>query len=781
MLIRNTVTISHQAACMKTTMKCQKFAGKTRFLVAILLVTLQLTAYAQYYPAPKPVDPDKEPGLLNHLKNIRSGKEKIQLLLDLSNLNFNKPLKKETDLDRAMNFAAEASKLSKKLHSQSGYNDAQFFIADIFTEKNDMESAENILKSVNDTTRINLLLDLSFKYWLRENEKKEEDWKNALILAQQAKDLCIKLHQPEKEILALKDIAVVHADQGNPSAERELLEVIKKYRSIGYLNLHYTYSQLAELNFMRGNPGKALYYSLETIKSMKMTGDSIAAGDFYNWHAAICYNNDEYQKSIDYATLAINSYKIHAGKYNLTKFSIFGIIPKALRRLKRYKDALSYTQNMAKKYPLKNDADKIDYASIIGNIYRDMKEYDKAEGYFARVLELSKKQGVASVVLYLNLGQFYVESGRYTKARPYLYKALDFPENERSSSSERHLQYMLFLADSATGHYLQAIKHLNKNHQLNEAGLREAKDKEVQKLSIQFETAKKESEIKIKDQRISLLKQNARLEEGKLHQANLAKNITIGATLLSVMIMGLLYKQYRNKQKNNLIITQKNEQLRRLLQEKEWLIKEVHHRVKNNLHTVISLLEVQAAYLEDDALKALENSRNRIYAMSLIHQKLYQSDDVKTIDMAIYIPEMVQYLSDSFDIAGQIHFRLKIDPLNLDVAYAIPLALIINEAVTNSIKYAFPGKSKGEISISLSDHEGQIKLELADNGIGMDSNIPNTEQDSLGLDLMKGLSKDINAEISFNTNYGTTIIVIFKQEELYYTDDFLIRQGTMEI
>jgi two-component sensor histidine kinase len=752
--------------------------------VIVLLVALHLTAFGQYYPAPNPVNPSREPGLLYHLKNSQSDREKIRLLLDLCNINFNKPLKKPVDLNRAMVFAKEASQLSIKLGDQSGYNDAQLFMADIFTVKDNMKAAEGILPLVNDTSRINLLLNLSFKYDIRnqtiDGVNKEEDYKKAVLFAEQAKELSIKYHRPEKEILALKDIALVNVDQGNPSAESELLEVIKKYKAIGYLYLHYTYSKLAVLYFFRSNPAKALYYSLQTIKSMKMTGDSTAAGDFYTDLAVICIDNDEFQKGIDYATMAINSYKIHAGASNLSDVTIFGVIPKGLRKLKRYPEALSYINEKIKKYPPRNNADKIIYASIIGNIYRDMKNYDKAEEYFVDELELSKKQSVAGFGIYRNLGQLYIESGRYASARPYLYKAQAFPEGQMTLGGDIHFQYLLFLADSATGHYLEAIKHLNKNHALVEANIRETKAKDVQKLFIQFETEKKEGEIKMQDKNIALLKQNARLQAGKLHQANVTKNITIGATLLSVMIIGLLYNQYRNKQKNNLIISQKNEQLQRLVQEKEWLLKEVHHRVKNNLHTVISLLEAQSAYLENDALKAIENSRNRIYTMSLIHQKLYQSDEIKTIDMAVYIPEMIQYLSDSFDIAGQIHFRLKIAPLNLDVAYAIPLALIINEAVTNSIKYAFPGKSKGEISISLSDHEGQIKLKLADNGIGMDPNITETDQDSLGLDLMKGLSKDINADISFDTRQGTTIIIIFKQEYLYYPDNLLTPHGLME-
>ena len=262
-----------------------------------------------------------------------------------------------------------------------------------------------------------------------------------------------------------------------------------------------------------------------------------------------------------------------------------------------------------------------------------------------------------------------------------------------------------------------------------------------------------------------------------------------------LIITGLIYKQYRNKQKSNLaimqsneiitqknqVITHKNELLEHLLTEKEWLLKEVHHRVKNNLHTVICLLESQAAFLENDALKAIEKSKHRIYAMSLIHQKLYQSEDIRTIDMKTFLPEFIQYLSDSFDASNRVRFQLDMEPLELSVAQAIPVALIINEAVTNSIKYAFPYNRKGEISIAIYQIEDQMKLEVADNGIGMNPNLKDTELNSLGLELMKGLSEEIRGHIEFENNMGTKISVTFKMDTLMQFGDHLIMPLEKEV
>ena len=179
---------------------------------------------------------------------------------------------------------------------------------------------------------------------------------------------------------------------------------------------------------------------------------------------------------------------------------------------------------------------------------------------------------------------------------------------------------------------------------------------------------------------------------------------------------------------------------------------------------VISLLESQAIYLENDALEAMQSSKHRIFSMSLIHQKLYQSEDVKTIDMSVCLPELVSYLRDSFDTGRYIHFNLEVDPIQLSVSQAIPLALVLNEAITNSVKYAFPGNRLGEISIKMRQTGEDIELIIRDNGIGM-AKAPE-DADSLGLKLMRGLVEEISGQIQFENNNGTIITITFKTDLL---------------
>lgn len=214
-----------------------------------------------------------------------------------------------------------------------------------------------------------------------------------------------------------------------------------------------------------------------------------------------------------------------------------------------------------------------------------------------------------------------------------------------------------------------------------------------------------------------MLQQAAGLQATRLSQARQLRIFTVGGIVMLLIIMALLYRQYRQKQKNiqeiteaNAVIEQKKLMLEQLVTEKEWLLKEVHHRVKNNLHTEICLLESQAAYLKDEALAAIKDSQHRIYAMSVIHQKLYQTD-AKEIEMDHYIHQLAGHLQESFGSSDRVHFVLDIEHITLNVTQAIPVALIINEVVTNSLKYAFPGDRKGEISILMHADGKIIRLE----------------------------------------------------------------------
>lgn len=251
-----------------------------------------------------------------------------------------------------------------------------------------------------------------------------------------------------------------------------------------------------------------------------------------------------------------------------------------------------------------------------------------------------------------------------------------------------------------------------------------------------------------------------------------ARNVMTGGAIIIVLLLTFIYKLHRSKQqaskklklqKNQL--NQQDESLQHLLYEKEWLLNEIHHRVKNNLQIVISLLNTQSAYLENkDALFAIRNSQHRMHAMSLIHQKLYQSANLATIDLSNYIHELVDYLKESFETDSKIKYILDLDPLNLDVAQAVPIGLILNEAINNAIKYAFEKNGAGKITITLKPViEDTYLLCIADNGRGVPDNFAPENSNSLGMRLMKGLTDQLEGTFALESHNGLSICITFKK------------------
>ena len=207
-------------------------------------------------------------------------------------------------------------------------------------------------------------------------------------------------------------------------------------------------------------------------------------------------------------------------------------------------------------------------------------------------------------------------------------------------------------------------------------------------------------------------------------------------------------------------------QLETSLQEKELLLKEVHHRVKNNLQVISSILSLQSQYLQEPKiLSTLQDTQNRIASMALIHEKLYESKNLGQINFADYLKTLSQNLFSSYNISPHlIKLKLAIADIPLDVDTAIPCGLLINELVSNSLKHAFPEKQAGEISITFSEMvENQLCIEVRDNGIGLPDNFNLEETSSLGLPLIRALTRQIRGllEIESNPGLGTVFKVTF--------------------
>jgi PAS domain S-box-containing protein len=191
------------------------------------------------------------------------------------------------------------------------------------------------------------------------------------------------------------------------------------------------------------------------------------------------------------------------------------------------------------------------------------------------------------------------------------------------------------------------------------------------------------------------------------------------------------------------------ERLRESLHEKEVLLREIHHRVKNNLQVISSLLNLQSVHLHDEAaLAAFRESQGRIRSMALVHEKLYQSGDLARVDVGGYIQDLAGQLLRSYAPVGQVDLEVAVPELSLGVDTAIPCSLILNELISNSLKHAFPGGRRGAIRVTLRETGAErFTLEVEDDGIGFPEGLDPNRAETLGLQLVTTLAEQLDGSV----------------------------------
>ena len=211
---------------------------------------------------------------------------------------------------------------------------------------------------------------------------------------------------------------------------------------------------------------------------------------------------------------------------------------------------------------------------------------------------------------------------------------------------------------------------------------------------------------------------------------------------------------------------QQEEQITSSLAEKEVLLKEIHHRVKNNLQIIMSLLTLQSRNIADPTILDLfSESRNRIFSMALVHEKLYESSDLAKIQFGEYIRTMAHELFSTYNVTGKCQLELDMEDVELGIDKAIPCALIVNELMTNALKYAYPGNKKGKILVCLKKlSNGKLMLVVSDKGVGLPDGFDINLVKSLGMQLIKVLSRQIDGDLAWNGKKGTEFKIEFSSE-----------------
>ena len=225
-----------------------------------------------------------------------------------------------------------------------------------------------------------------------------------------------------------------------------------------------------------------------------------------------------------------------------------------------------------------------------------------------------------------------------------------------------------------------------------------------------------------------------------------------GQTILSLMLQDVTSHAFTE------------ERLRAALREKEVLLEEVHHRVKNNLQVITSLLGLQARSIKDSATRVkFDESRYRIQAMAILHEILDESSSLAEIDFADYVQRLVAHLVRSYGAIGRIRTQLRLETLTCHRDIALPCGLIVNEVLSNALKYAFPGGKAGEVQIELRrEPEGKVHLRIADNGIGLPRGCDWQTSPTLGLRLVRTLARQIEAHMQVDSANGTAFSIAFR-------------------
>lgn len=745
-------------------------------------------------------------GLLQKLQNTGNDTNRINVQLQLARHYLYKPGKPHKNLDSATYYITQAEKLSKAIHATAHLDSVAFIKGELAIEQNDFTLAAQIFTEVANHYQT-----------LHQPLKEANAWHyyaNLMPVSDKAKvDSKLKIYNNAYEIYLKNgfklqaaneqfDIALTYQNANQfDKAEQNYILVIRQFELLKSSRIAEAYYNLADTYYRKGEMPKELLARINCVNAYDANPKHDTYwGQYYYFTLGVAYyNKRQFEQALVYHQKCVDI----AGKLNDHEMYNLGVheILTCYINLKKYPTAIAYLKKTYQKFPQKTVIEESMFLSAEMKLYNHMKNNARAEKMIPRfkktfllvrdgIPEESKKNYNAMdnfIATYDPLPKHYLLTKQWTKLADELKMLEALPTDKMSVLSKMTIYQHRFTVDSAQGKFLAALKGFQrikiiKDSLTNIATSRQISELETKYLSVQ------------KDKKIQELNNQSTIQKTNLEKIHQQRNITFAGVLIGFILAGILYFAYRSKQRSNFKLKIKQEEIniqnnslsfllnekekllqdkdnllgrqQDLLTEKEWLLREVHHRVKNNLQIVMSLLYTQSAYLQNtDARDAIRDSQNRVQAISIIHQKLYNKGNVATIVMADYITDLVRYLYTCYDCGHRkIRFKENLDQMNLDISQAVPMGLILNEAITNSIKYAF-NKTGGEILINakLSAPE-TITLLISDNGKGLPSNFNLTETSSLGMEMMKALSKQLGGSFEITSNFGVAVLIVFKVE-----------------
>jgi two-component sensor histidine kinase len=570
------------------------------------------------------------------------------------------------------------------------------------------------------------------------------DMKQALVLAKKGVKLADQLNDKNWQPKFYEMEGRMHANLLQlDSANLFFDKAMKGYKAIDDVKGQASTSfKMAWVLKKKGEYEKAMQNNIYALKLMESIDDKAGICDAMTRISWDLTKQNRLNEALNYAEKAIEM----AEKNNLTSeffyvYSNAGDVAIAMGKNQLSLDYFNKAAAIVKEQNL-GLTSKVDIGNSQGNALKKLGRYDEAIRFYTNCLEMAKESnyqnGINTVTA--NLGEINLLKGNYKEALPYQLETVRLQETNNDIANLIENYHHVSTIYRKLNDYESALNYKQKAYDLRDSIGSIESDAKMSELLTKYETEKKEETIAF--------------QEAKIYQQKLVQylGIIVVGLLLGLLIFAFI--SYRNRSKSNRLLAQKNA-------ENELLMKEIHHRVKNNLEIVSSLLALQSAQIDDTKTKeAMTEGQNRVNSISIVHQKLYQGTNLGSIEMKDYFLNLSENILDSFGAENKVTLNLAMEKLDLDIDTAVPLGLIINELLTNTIKYAFPADNKGTITIKLEKQNDQyLHLVVTDNGIGKSGMTHGT---GFGTQLVSLLTQQLNGTMKEESENGTTHIFDFK-------------------
>ncbi|GAB2839807.1 tetratricopeptide repeat protein [Ferruginibacter profundus] len=522
----------------------------------------------------------------------------------------------------------------------------------------------------------------------------------------------------------------------------EGLEIAKKYNNTVamaniYMNKANTLNECAQYD-------QAISMHLESIRIKEKLKDERGLAQSYNNLGAVYTNTGQYKEALHYFELT-KSISEKTGINNKTSLALaYSNLASAFSKLHQY-DSVEYYYNKSLLL-FQETGEKPGLALVyddMGNYYMDINQYAKALDYLQKALVLRKGSNLVydEASTRNSIGVVLSKLNRPKEAEEYLLQSLALVRND-GSKIQQDIYRSLATHYRQVGNFEKASEYQGKYISIKDTLISETEAVNMVKAQSAYEIEKKEIQLALADKEKQL---------GSMELSNRNKTIWLlvaGLVSLALLLSFVMYS-FIQKRKAAAELAVKNNRI-------ETLIRELHHRVKNNLQVVSGLLSLQSNRIEDDAARqAMDEGRTRVDAMAMIHQKLYMDKDLAGVDIKDYLENLTTSLAGSFGY-GKKHIETSVDLLHaaMDIDKAIPIGLIVNELVTNAFKHAFSTTMQPKINVSLAGNaHGVMELKIADNGSGVFEGAAASK--SFGMKLVATLVQQLNGTMQQEHNNGT--------------------------